>query len=110
SKIENLRLICKACNLAKSDFLDWTLGRIFDRVWDQQPTSFVRYAVLARDGSACTNPSCDKTWLEAELRVSRVIPERRGGQAIFDNMATLCLGHYNGRYINTEAHYEVLLD
>lgn len=109
SGIENLRLICEGCNLAKSDLLDWTLGRLFDRTWDHSPTSFVRYAVLARDQSACTRLGCNRTWREEELRVSRVVPERHGGRAIFDNLTSLCLPHYNTRYIHTEGHYEVVL-
>jgi 5-methylcytosine-specific restriction endonuclease McrA len=110
TNIENLRIICQSCNLAKSDLLDWTLGRIFDQVWNNQPSSFVRYAVLARDESTCTTPGCRRTWRDEELRVSRVIPERRGGRAIFDNLSTICLPHFNVRYINSEPHFEMILD
>jgi 5-methylcytosine-specific restriction endonuclease McrA len=109
-RIENLRIICQACNLAKSDLLDWTIGRIFDQVWNNQPSSFVRYAVLARDESTCTKEGCGRTWREEELRVSRVIPERRGGRAIFDNLSTLCLPHFNVRFINSEPHFEMSFD
>jgi 5-methylcytosine-specific restriction endonuclease McrA len=110
SSLDNLRIICQACNLAKSDLLDWTLGRIFDQVWNNQPSSFVRYAVIARDESTCTAPGCRRTWRDEELRVSRVIPERRGGRAVFDNLSTICLPHFNVRYINSESHFEIILD
>jgi len=93
----NIQLLCWLCNSGKSDYYEETIEAAA-RPWFESRRSLIeggvsvtpkkRFCVLVRDGSACCQcgAKANETILEVVCRIS----EENGGQAVYDNLVTLC--------------------
>lgn len=95
SDISNLQLLCRKCNLGKSDLVGWILDVPYLR---EGVTDRMRYCVLSRDSRRCRVPECGRTSRTTELRIVPKISEAQGGRLIFDNLETYCVDHANERH------------
>lgn len=94
SELDNLQLLCRRCNLGKSDLVGWVLDVPYLR---EGLTDRMRYCVLARDRSTCQVTGCARKSPSTELRVVPRISEAQGGRLIFDNLHTMCAHHAGER-------------
>ena|SRR4030042_539608 len=93
----NLQPLCWECNAGKSDYFEETVEAAA-RPWYEQRgrlvggevrlTPIKRFCVLVRDGSTCRR--CGATSRDHSLKVLLRVQERDGGQAVYDNLATIC--------------------
>ena len=90
----NLQLLCRDCNLGKSNMLTWVLGAPYD---DTAPmiSKRKRYCVLKRDGSRCRE--CGARPPATQLYVTLRVPQSSGGTYVIDNLQTLCSAHHTVR-------------
>jgi len=96
-RIENLQLLCAGCNQGKSRFIDWRIAVSY--VASGVSNSRVRYCILSRDRSTCSEPGCGLSSGDTQLFVVTRIPPGRGGREIFDNLMTLCEQHERERRV-----------
>jgi 5-methylcytosine-specific restriction endonuclease McrA len=88
----NLVVICKRCNLTKSDDISVITADALDINYflkDRKKGYRKRlmYWVNIRDGCACTNPRCTNSSKNARLYVEKITPS---GRTVYDNMRTVC--------------------
>lgn len=88
---------CRLCNSGKADYFAETAQASARPWWEARKdlldgnvtiTPTKRFCVLMRDSSTCR--SCGMTALTSELRVVLRVPTYEGGQAVYDNLLTLC--------------------
>lgn len=93
----NLQAACRLCNSGKADYFAETAQASARPWWEARKdlldenvtiTPTKRFCVLMRDSSTCR--SCGMTALTSELRVVLRVPTYEGGQAVYDNLLTLC--------------------
>lgn len=95
----NLQAVCFSCNSGKSDYFEDT-AQAAARPWFERRKCLVegkiditnkkRFCVLNRDGSKCKK--CEKNSSEVKLIVTMRVSEDEGGQAVYDNLITVCEG------------------
>src|SRR5262249_15303495 len=84
--LENIQLLCGRCNQGKGSLIHWVMGAPwFSR---RGNSDRVRYCVLGRYHSRCSDPECPHDASNSELFVDLIIPRALGGSVIFDNLAT----------------------
>ena len=88
---ENLRVLCKHCNGAKQDHFtlaqsDYVALNYFIKDRRRAPWE-LRFWVLVRDESTCTEPGCTASALDDELWV---VQRNARGRFVFDNLRTVC--------------------
>ena len=94
----NLQVLCKKCNLGKSDSIHWTmLLPFFDERPGSEPSYSVRYSVFCRFGFRCSNAECGNDSTNSKLEISLRTPVMFGGRNIFDNLTVLCEEHKKTR-------------
>lgn len=90
---ENLRIICKACNGAKSDNLAAInsnfvhLNYFLRNTRDDEVTAELRFWVLERDRSQCQCVGCTHSAKDSKLTVTKI---NSIGRSIYDNLKTVC--------------------
>jgi 5-methylcytosine-specific restriction protein A len=102
----NLQALCFSCNSGKSDYFEDT-AHAAARPWFERRkvlmdgsarvTDKKRFCVLTRDGSKCRR--CGKPASQISLFVVQRVPYNEGGQAVYDNLITVCeecLAHVGG--------------
>ena len=96
--ISNTQILCKECNLGKSDSIHWLMHLpFFSESPGNQPTSKLRYCVLQRYQGRCAVSDCAGTSSTSKLYVVSSTPPQDGGRIIFDNLEILCDAHYSER-------------
>jgi 5-methylcytosine-specific restriction endonuclease McrA len=93
SDISNYQILCQKCNSGKGSSLHWVMAAPFFYVCIGVVSNKMRYAVLARDESACTWPGCNETASTSALEAVERVPVSKGGRLVFDNLRTLCESH-----------------
>jgi 5-methylcytosine-specific restriction endonuclease McrA len=93
----NIQPLCSTCNSGKADYFEETI-EASARPWFEARKSLIagevpitpkkRFCVLVRDGSTCR--LCGAKAHETTLKVACRVPVRNGGQAVYDNLITLC--------------------
>lgn len=93
----NLQATCNLCNNGKSDYFQQTAQASARPWWEPRKnlldgtvriTPTKRFCVLMRDGSTCRN--CGITAETDQLKVVMRVGFQKGGQAVYDNLLTLC--------------------
>jgi hypothetical protein len=86
---QNLRVICRSCNLSKGRDIgptsDATVSQnlFFKRLAERR----LDYWVFERDRSTCTSVGCGNTSLTVQLHTEKLCA---AGRAVFDNLRTVC--------------------
>jgi hypothetical protein len=93
--LSNFQLLCHLCNAGKGGYPHWIAAAPFFHVCKGGPDLRVRYCVLSRDESCCTQDTCDETARSSELRTVMVIGIEKGGRVLFDNLRTVCVYHFD---------------
>jgi len=93
----NLQALCELCNNGKSDYFQET-AQAAARPWYEKRKSLLsgtvalspkkRFCAITRDASSCR--LCGAKSCEAELMVVLRVPQKQGGQAVYDNLMTVC--------------------
>lgn len=93
----NLQPLCTLCNTGKSDYFQETAAAAARPWWEArraltegsvQMTATKRFCVLIRDSNSCRR--CGSTARETSLNAIARVPAERGGQAVYDNLLTIC--------------------
>ena len=105
--LENIQLLCGKCNQGKGALIHWVMGA----PWFNQRgySDRLRYCVLGRYHSRCSEPECPHDASNSELFVDLIIPRALGGSAIFDNLATYCDKHKRERTLAQEKRAKTAL-
>ena len=93
----NLQALCELCNNGKSDYFEQT-AQAAARPWYERRRALVsgnvaltpkkRFCALKRDASTCR--ACGAKASQVALAVALRIPPKQGGQAVYDNLVTIC--------------------
>lgn len=93
----NLQALCELCNSGKSDYFEET-AQAAARPWYEQRKDLVagnvrltlkkRFCALMRDQSCCR--VCGSKASQVALTVTLRVPPDEGGQAVYDNLITVC--------------------
>jgi len=93
----NLQALCELCNSGKSDYFEET-AQAAARPWYERRKDLVtgnisltpkkRFCVLTRDESTCK--LCGARASQVALTVTLRIHPQEGGQAVYDNLITVC--------------------
>src|SRR5262249_4755377 len=104
---ENVQLLCGRCNQGKGPLIHWVMGT----PWfiPRSNSDRVRYCVLGRYHSRCSEPGCPHDASNSELFVDLIIPRALGGSAIFDNLASYCGMHKRQRQLAQERRAKMAL-
>lgn len=97
-EVLNLQPLCRRCNLGKRAFTEDT-AQAAARPWFELThmllkgkvhiTDLKRYCVIIRDGRLCQK--CGRSSKDVELLVVLRVGEYDGGQAVYDNLVTVCV-------------------
>lgn len=97
-EVLNLQPLCRRCNRGKSAYTEDT-AQAAARPWFEYThtllkgkvriTDLKRYCVILRDGRLCQK--CGRSSKDVELLVMLRVGEYDGGQAVYDNLVTVCV-------------------
>jgi len=94
NSLDNLQLLCRDCNLGKSNITNWVLAMPYSDT-SAVITVRKRFCVLKRDDARCTE--CGEGPPGTQLGVALKISQSQGGRYIVDNLQTLCIEHLTAR-------------
>lgn len=93
----NLQALCELCNKGKSDYFEHT-AQAAARAWYEPRRVLVsgnvaltpkkRFCAVTRDARRCT--ACGAKASQVALGVALRVPAEQGGQAVYDNVLTIC--------------------
>lgn len=101
----NLQALCELCNSGKSHYFEET-AQAAARPWYEQRKDLVtgnirltpkkRFCTLRRDESTCR--LCGAEASQVALTVALRVPSEEGGQAVYDNLVTVCEQCMKGKH------------
>jgi 5-methylcytosine-specific restriction endonuclease McrA len=90
---ENLQLLCQRCNQGKGSLIHWVMAAPWFIKRDAALRAKLAYCVFSKYRGTCSEPGCENTSLNSQMRIVTKIPLSDGGETYFDNLRVVCETH-----------------